>query len=234
MMRITLSANAGIALEMGGKHIWVDALHNTSVPGFSTLSEEQVELLWEAEPFQAPDMIVFTHCHPDHYSRRLAVEAAGRWPNAEVVLPQPELPQQKLLWGDELVAALGELRLHFFALPHEKEEYADVPHYGLTVSDGQRTVLIAGDCAVNSPALAARLQSVQVDVALLDFPWVTLSQGRAFIEEYIHPKHLVVYHLPFPGDSDGLYNNAVRRCLPRVKGCGDVQVLERFLQSVSF
>ena len=36
-IKITLSANAGVCVEICGKRIWVDALHDTKVPGFSTL-----------------------------------------------------------------------------------------------------------------------------------------------------------------------------------------------------
>ena len=59
-IRVTLSANAGAAIELGGVRIWVDALHDTQVPGFSTLRRQQLQQLWTAEPFQAPDAIVYT------------------------------------------------------------------------------------------------------------------------------------------------------------------------------
>ena len=36
-IRVTLSANAGVSVELGGVRIWIDALHDTRVPGFSTL-----------------------------------------------------------------------------------------------------------------------------------------------------------------------------------------------------
>lgn len=68
-IRVTLSANAGVAIETGGIRIWVDALHDVQVPGFSTLRAQRLRQLWTAEAFQSPDAIVYTHCHPDHYSR---------------------------------------------------------------------------------------------------------------------------------------------------------------------
>lgn len=37
-IRVTLSANAGVSVELGGVRIWIDALHDTRVPGFSTLT----------------------------------------------------------------------------------------------------------------------------------------------------------------------------------------------------
>lgn len=73
-IRVTLSANAGVAIEIGGIRIWVDALHDVQVPGFRPYAQH-LRQLWTAEAFQSPDVIVYTHCHPDHYSQQLTAEA---------------------------------------------------------------------------------------------------------------------------------------------------------------
>ena len=65
---ITFSANTGGALSLGPFRVWYDALHRRKVPSFSTLSPALLEAV-EADPaFSAPDMIYFSHCHPDHFS----------------------------------------------------------------------------------------------------------------------------------------------------------------------
>ena len=38
--QVTLSANAGIALSFGGLRVWVDALHDQKIPGFSTVTPD--------------------------------------------------------------------------------------------------------------------------------------------------------------------------------------------------
>ena len=83
--------------------------------------------------------------------------------------------------------------LHFFRLPHEGKAYAQVPHYGLLLSQNRFRILIAGDCEVASPALRDTLAGQAVNLAILDFPWLTLPQGRAFVREVIRPEHLLVY-----------------------------------------
>ena len=80
--------------------------------------------------------------------------------------------------------------LHFFRLPHEGKAYAQVPHYGLLLSQNRFRILIAGDCEVASPALRDTLAGQAVNLAILDFPWLTLPQGRAFVREVIRPEHL--------------------------------------------
>ena len=88
-IRVTLSANAGVSVELGGVRIWIDALHDTRVPGFSTLDSHLLRRLWSEAAFQSPDAIVYTHCHPDHYAAHLAAEACRRWPKARLFLPHP-------------------------------------------------------------------------------------------------------------------------------------------------
>ena len=63
-IRVTLSANAGVSVELGGVRIWIDALHDTRVPGFSTLDSHLLQRLWSEAAFQSPDAIVsvsYTH-----------------------------------------------------------------------------------------------------------------------------------------------------------------------------
>ena len=53
-LKVTLSANAGICVELAGKKIWVDALHSGRVRGFSTLSPQLQAQMFALD---APDVI---------------------------------------------------------------------------------------------------------------------------------------------------------------------------------
>ena len=49
---VSLSANAGVSLQMGPHRIWVDALHTRQAEGFSTVSPElwaRICLLYTSE-----------------------------------------------------------------------------------------------------------------------------------------------------------------------------------------
>ena len=230
-VQVTLSANAGVSLLLGGKKIWIDALHDTPTGGFSTLTPDMLSQMETCEAFQDPDMIVFTHCHGDHYSHALTARAHMRWPEARLILPELHFSDQELLEGAEVNKALGDVRLRFFRLTHEHPETLDVPHYGLLLSDGETTVLIAGDCAVASPQLAAAVGGEKVDLALLNFPWLTLPRGRQFIAERLRPAHLLIYHLPFAQDDAAFYRPAVERAIPLLPSCPDIRILGDFLQT---
>ena len=97
--QVTLSANAGIALSFGGLRVWVDALHDQKIPGFSTVTPDLWAAMRAHPAFAAPDLLFFTHCHPDHFSAGLAREALDLWPEAKIVLPEDRFPGQALLSG---------------------------------------------------------------------------------------------------------------------------------------
>lgn len=209
LCQITLSANAGVALHLGGIRLWVDALHEKAVSGFSTLSPELQAAVAVHPDFAEPNLIFYTHCHADHFSQRLTRQVLKRWPFAEVILPERQFDNQILLSRPREQLFLPELSIQFLRLPHEGEQYADVAHYGCLLDRSGFRVLIAGDCAVASPVLREFLQETgPVDLALLDFPWITLRKGRQFIEQYIRPRRLAVYHLPFEPDDIFGYRRA--------------------------
>ena len=233
-IHVTLSANAGVSLALGDKKILIDALHNTPTGGFSSLTPAMLEQMAACPAFQDPDMIVFTHCHGDHFSPALAERARKRWPRARLVLPEPCFPDQELLEGAEVVKTLGDIRLRFFRLTHEHPETLDVPHYGLLLSHSGANVLLAGDCAVASPELAEAVGGEKIDLALLNFPWLTLPRGRQYIAQRLRPAHLLLCHLPFPSDDFAGYRAAAERAVPLLPSCPDIRILGNFLQTEQF
>lgn len=225
---VTLSANAGVSLTWAGRQIWVDALHDVRVPGFSTVTPALWAAMRAHPAFSRPDLICFTHCHEDHYSRRLTEEAGALWPGAALALPEREFEGQLLLQGDEVRLKAPPLTIRFLRLPHEGG--MDVPHYGLLVSDGAFRLLLAGDCAVACPELARHLAGETVDAAILNFPWLTLNRGRRFLQDVLRPGAVLACHLPFPPDDTEGYLAAARRA---AEGCPGVRLLAGPLQQAT-
>lgn len=228
---VTLSANAGFSLVLGQTRIWIDALHNHQVPGFSTLSPDLWAQLQKHPAFQAPDLICFTHCHADHYDFDLARQAGQAWPNAKLILPERVFPHQILLEGPSTQFVFQDTSFRFFRLPHEGKMYTEVPHYGVLLSQGGIRILIAGDCEVASPALKQMLAGQTVDLAILDFPWLALPRGRAFVREVLCPRHLLVCHLPFPEDDCYGYRKAAQWAVGQLPEIPDIRLLEKPFQS---
>lgn len=216
-IKVTLSANAGVSIQFDNCRIWVDALHEDKQPGFSAVSQALLSQLLEIEAFSAPDYICVTHDHPDHYSRRLVARAMEHWPGAKLCLAKP------IRIND------GKVAMEFIQLPHEGAQYADVVHYGILITVGGKNILIPGDCETASPALAQAVGERQIDLAILNFPWVTLAKGRAFLQQ-LQPRHILLCHLPFEEDDANGFRESARRnakLLPQM----DVRLLSEPLQT---
>ena len=228
---VTLSANAGLAIQIAGKRIWVDALHRQKAAGFSVVSDELLEKVLADPAFAEPDAMCVTHCHRDHFSRELISQAADLWPDVKLFLPEEKLPGQILISGDQYQHRIGDVALRFFRLPHEGERYAHTVHYGLLLESPDGNVLISGDCATGSPELTAALENTTIDVAVMAFPWLTLAKGRTALEQ-LQPKQILLYHLPFPEDDDCGYRQAAQKAVEQWKQ-KNAALLWKPLQSIT-
>ena len=228
----TLSVNAGLALRSEDLCVWIDALHDEKVPDFSTMTPERQEALFASPAFRDPDLICFTHCHPDHYSRTLCARAERTYPDARVALPEPWRPEQIRLSGTETLLTVKGRLFCFRRLTHEGEQYALVPHYGLMIEDEGDRLLVLGDCALQSPEVREWTAGLQIDTAVVTFPWITLPRGRAFLTGELRPRQLVVYHLPLAEDDVYGYRKAARKAADALTRFDSVQLLTEAFQTI--
>lgn len=233
LCQVTLSANAGAALELPGLRLWMDALHRHKVPGFSCITPEIWAHMQTHPAFMQPDILFYTHRHPDHYSHTLTQEALARWPHAELVLPEQDFDGQILLAGREDRIHFRDITLTFRRLIHEGAEFVNVPHYGCLIDAAGFRVLLTGDCALAGEDLAKFIGGVPIDLAILDFPWITLKRGRAFVESVIRPRHLLVNHLPFAEDDLYGYRPAAAKWAASL-AVPDVRLLQDPFQAEAF
>lgn len=215
---VTLSANAGVAIDIDGRRIWVDALHDRKVEGFSTLTPRLQREMMNSPAFSHPEYICYTHLHPDHYSESLTGVAQQLWPNAKLLLP------------GQSVEANG-LQLQYVKLPHEGEQYADVPHFGLIVRCNGCNVLLPGDCETASDQLTKAIGSLPVHLVLLNFPWATLRKGKLYIQEQFSDSHIILYHLPFEEDDIGAYRRSALSAAEAMQDGRDIRLLMQPLQT---
>lgn len=226
---VTLSANAGVAIYIGGYRIWVDALHTQKQPGFSAVSASLQMQMMQCEAFEKPDLILYTHCHPDHFSEPLTRAAKTLWPDATIMLPEQHFENQVLISGEEFVHRSGDLTIRFIKLPHDGEQYRDCVHYGLLITVGGKTILLPGDCRTAAVELAESIAGCKIDLALLNFPWLTLKRGQAFVKEVMDPSNILLYHLPFAQDDSCDYRAVAQKT---AQNWGNSQLLWEPLQTI--
>ena len=214
-MKLTLSANAGLAIEIGDKRIWVDALHTRKQPGFSCVDENLQKQMLSHPDFRKPDIICYTHCHPDHYSRSRTEAACRIWPKAALLVPEEDMQP----------FSLGDLRITFFRLPHEGAQYADTLHYGIRIDHAGESILLTGDGAVG----CEEMNGMAPNVIVVDFPWISLPKGRRVLLEKIRPGKIVVCHIPFAQDDVNGYREAAANAARQME---NVYLLQEPLQTV--
>lgn len=232
-LKITSGVNAGIVCSIGGHRIWCDVLHDENVPGLSSVTPDRLKMLLSDEAFAAPELIFFTHCHPDHYSEKMTKDVLARYPGSFLAMPEQRESAQLLIGGRKQRIRLSDISIEFVKLTHEGKQYRDVPHYGCLISSGKINVLIAGDCEIGSDELAEYAESHEIFAAVMPFPWITLPKGRSFIEQYIKPKHLIINHLPLEADDIYGYRSAARDARYKVN-VPDITVFDDMLQEALF
>lgn len=224
---VTLSANAGVAIHIGGYRIWVDALHTIKQPGFSAVDVPLQRRMLQCEAFADPDLILYTHCHPDHFSESLTAEAQKLWPKAKVILPERQADGQI----PEFIHSMNGLIVRFVKLPHEGQQHVDCIHYGLLIMVNGKIILIPGDCAIGAPELQKAIEECRIDLALLNFPWLTLKRGQDFVDEIMKSPQILLYHLPFERDDEFGYRVAALKAVQKWKH-SKVQLLWEPLQTL--
>ena len=219
---VTLSANAGVAIRIGGRCIWVDALPYIKTEGFSVLNRELAWKIFYEDALGEPDWYCCTHYHPDHYCMVLTDDAEREFKDMKLLLPQEE-------WGKEHIGGDGEINIRFVRLPHDGKQYAEELHYGMIISYMGKNMLISGDCAVAHPAMAEAIGGQQIHLAIMNFPWLTLRRGREFVSKYLPDARILLVHLPFAEDDINGYRAAAQRA---VQNDPAVQLLMEPLQRI--
>lgn len=211
---ITLTANAGVMLRHGELKLFCDALHRHKTENFSALSPEMQSKMVSSPDFFGVSAMIFTHKHPDHYSKTLIAAAKKLMPDAALISPAPDFNDQILLTNERHHISLPGAELDFIRLTHEGAQFADVANYGFLLSISDKNILITGDSMIAEPKIADWLSGRNVDLALLNFPWLTLRRGREFISDVIKPRHVMFYHIPFAQDDRCGFREACEKSLP--------------------
>lgn len=230
---VTLSANAGVSLELGGKKIWIDALHREKQPGFSTVTDDLLQKMKYTPAFQNPDLVICTHCHEDHCSFELLSQIKSFFPDAKLLLAEQKINDQILISGDKFLYQCGQIQLQFIRLVHEGKRYENTENYGIIIGFEGKNVLIPGDCRLCEQSLAEAVSNIKIDLALLNFPWLTLPKSRAFVLEQIRPENALFYHLPFEEDDVNGYRPAAEKVLQKMEN-PHFGLLYRPLQRIEF
>ena len=213
--RITFIGNEGVLVEVGEQAVLIDALFGDGVPAYTTTPRAVVDAVERARsPFDAVDVAMATHFHPDHFnpysvSRFLQHNPAARFvstPQSRELLAEKATAHDTLAdrvhalapaEGEMIWTDVGAIRVGGFGLSHGKVNYGDVEHLGFLVDLDGVTVLHLGDGIIAQRSLeAAGVLERRVDVAFLPFWYLTYPFGQRLMRAGLRPRHVFALHIP--------------------------------------
>jgi L-ascorbate metabolism protein UlaG (beta-lactamase superfamily) len=212
---ITFVGNEGVLVETGGRAILIDALFGEGIAAYTTTPRAVVDCVEMARPpFDAIDVALATHFHPDHfnpYSTGRFLQHSSRSHFVSTAQSR-ELLTEKIPAFDEVASRVhavapadGQSELLqvngvgvvAFGLSHGKVNYGDVEHLGLMVDVGGTTVLHLGDGVIAERSLReAGVLDRDIDIAFLPFWYLTYPFGRRLMESALHPGRVFAVHIP--------------------------------------
>lgn len=203
-VEIASSVNAGCAVTFGNHKFVVDLLHDHKTLMFSTITPERFETIMQMEEFKNPEVMVYTHPHPDHYSEAQTKIFLEKNPGAPVLGPVSLCDPAVDFSQEEVFFEKNGMKFYFFHLVHEGERYKDVILYSFIVEADGKIMLFPGDCSVPNEQLVSYIRKYagdrKIDLAVMNFPWLATTRGREFVKTYIHPTQLVINHVPLEED----------------------------------
>lgn len=195
------SVNSGLYFRSETGGILVDGLHDGRSEGFSQMPSDLTDML---PPI---DGLLFTHLHPDHFSRKATADLLNRNPFLSVYGPclsESNVKAKKLLSGLSEVFLPGA---SVFSLPtvHDGERFKNDPHLSYMLRIWDETFFIAGD-AVLSVHDAEKFRDFcrqGVTAAFFNLYQLSSEQYKNFLR-ILEPTRIFLYHLPFKDDD--IYN----------------------------
>ena len=176
-MEIQRTANAGVLLRLDGVSILLDGLCDR-VEGYLPTPEHIVEQLL-ASP---PDLLAFTHKHPDHCSQALLLPYTQN--KRRSILGPASLPTQKMQVGEVTVTAV-ETR-------HLGKTEPGLVHMSFVI-EGSKTIWFMGDASPIS--LKKMEQFPKPDVLIAPYAYANTASAWAQTMAVL-PETVVIVHLP--------------------------------------
>ena len=192
-MEIQRTANAGVLLKLDGVRILLDGLCSGVGAYLATPPAIQNELFQNA-----PDLLAFTHDHPDHFSCALVSQYRNQ--TLRPILGPENLPFRTTQKG----VAVGGVSIQPVKSRHIGKEYFHVPHVSYAIR-GSKTVWFLGDA---TPSQWLDMKE-RADVAVVPFAYALSESAWRMTCQMADA--VVLVHMPLrENDPDRLWPQVER------------------------
>lgn len=227
--RIYLIGNAGILIESQGKACLIDGLYDCSGTGFhaSPIPESIYQDLFEKEgKLPKPDYLIFSHCHFDHYSKKLlCTYLAEHRPRAVFLPDQKESlsiledtgnPESiRYISGNyEAYQVEKEIEISFIKTRHLGKNFGDTLHFCVILEIFRERFLLTADVDFFSEDFQRfphkHFQGIFVNPLFYHHP-----VGQDILLDIFSTEYIFVYHLPFTEDDQWHLQHMVTKDIER-------------------
>lgn len=220
MIRILLTANAGILLEIAGVRFLIDALHHSDQYPFSKVPLDLIERMnHENNSFRDVDFVLFTHNHPDHYSPGLLMDYLQHNRVRRVLLPKQsgeDIQEQELEeflkkthishWQLGLPRGqyhsyqlVRDVYLTAFGMEHTGKMFSDLDCDCILLTIKGRQILITSDCDFENSDNYLHLNGIELDTVFINPMFFHSEKGRSLLKRR-NCNNVIVYHIPFENE----------------------------------
>ena len=217
---VLLTANAGALICRGGKKVLVDALHCTKTYQFSRVPDELLKAIaGGVGDFADVDLLLYTHDHPDHYSKIWTQRCLERNPNLQMVSPIRDFADREgvhLITHPKEELEIAGIQVTCKKIQHDGSKYAGVPNYAYLLDLKGCHILLLGDGMLDAGAVRSAVEDWEVHLAILNFPFLTLKRGREIMEQAIRAQKYLFFHLPSIEDDVNGYAASAGRVIRKV------------------
>jgi len=211
---ITYLANEGIMISFGQKHVLVDALFRSRIPGYDHNDPDiQTKLESAQSPFDNINAILMTHYHADHFSVDAVTQHLLHNKNT-VLVTSEQVAEQMQANSDAYEKVKSQIhphdptadatsideasgvRIEVVKLSHGGGRFAETRNMGFIIHMGGKRILHVGDSQISKACFEPLKKFAQgVDVACIPHWMLESKRGAAFIRDEVQPKHIVAFHI---------------------------------------
>lgn len=197
-MKITWLGQAGLLFDTGRTTVMIDPYLSDSVKAINPANWRRVPV--EESLFGIkPDVMLFTHCHLDHYDPETVERFIGADSSITVLAPSSVWGEVRKMGGNNNYVLFDRHTLwtqgdiSFYAV---KAQHSDVHAIGVIIEHKGKTYYVSGDTLYNTEILADLPQNI--DVAFLPINGVgnnmNMADAAAFAKK-IGAKQVVPLHI---------------------------------------
>ena len=225
-MEIIHTVNSGLYFRIGEQAIFFDGLHGGKKYGFSDTPEivlQQMEA--EGGAFACQTALVFTHCHADHYDKKLVERFMERHPGTRLISPaHGEKPE---------ALRLGDFVLHAVPTIHQGRQEMQIEHYCYVLEAEGKNYVLCGDALLSEDIVREirRIAAGHIHAVFLNIYHLFSEKEQRLIRQ-LEPLNCCIIHFPFPEDDVRNYRSLAADA-ESIGGIGRVRRL-RPMESINF